>query len=187
MPKNKKPELWKCTSPMKVYKPSHSLWLMQHASAFGGGFIICFLPRFCIYTIKKKALVKYPHKMMYNKVSKYLYFIFGWVRKQLLILTDALCKLKVLTFSLAPITAQANLPSVPRNTAYGRYWIMANVHLAVLQLYCQWKRSCFITLFAIYKLCGQRASMFSWSGHSRLNWQWSSRETRRIKHGRKKV
>lgn len=69
--------------------------------------------------------MKYPHKMMYNKVSKYLYFIFGWVRKQLLILTDALCKLKVLTFSLALITAQANLPSVPRNTAYGRYCIMA--------------------------------------------------------------
>lgn len=158
---------------MKAYNPSHSLWLMQHASAFrgGGSFIICFLPGFCIYTIKKNPLVKYPHKTMYNKVSKYMYFSYGWVRKQLLILTDALRKLKILTFSLAPIAAEANLPSVPRNAAYGRYCIMANVHLAVLQLYCQSKWDCFITLFAIYKLCGQYASMFSWSGRGRLNGQ----------------
>lgn len=37
-----------------------------------------------------------------NKVSKHVHFIYGWVRKQLLILTDALYKLQILTFFLAP-------------------------------------------------------------------------------------
>lgn len=164
---------------MKVYNCSHSLWLMQHASAFrgGGGFIICSLPRFCIYTIKQKKNPNHWWSIHIRlciteiKVSKYMYFNCRWVRKQLLILTDALCKLKILTFSLAPVTDEANLPSVPRKAAYGRYCIMANVPLTVLQLYCRWKWYCFLTLFAIYKLCEQYASVFSWSGHSRLNRQ----------------
>lgn len=67
-----------------------------------------------------------------NKVSKHVHFSYGWVRKQLLILTDALYKLQILTFFLAPTIAEANLPSVPRNAAYSRYCIIANVHLIVL-------------------------------------------------------
>lgn len=83
--------------------------------------------------------MKYPPKTTNNrgKVSKFMYFNYGCVRKQLPILTVALCKLKILTFSLAPVTAEANLPSVPSNAAYGGCCIMAKAHLAVLQRYCQ--------------------------------------------------
>lgn len=45
-----------------------------------------------------------------------------------------LCKVKILTFSLAPRTAEANLASVPRNTAYGRYCIITRVRLKLLLL-----------------------------------------------------
>lgn len=45
-----------------------------------------------------------------------------------------LCKVKILTFCLAPRTAEANLSSVPRNTAYGRCCIITCVRLKLLQL-----------------------------------------------------
>lgn len=47
---------------------------------------------------------------------------------------SSLCKVKILTFSLALRTAEVILSSVPRNTAYGRYCIIASVHLKSLQL-----------------------------------------------------
>lgn len=105
---------------------------MQYVWAFRGiGFIICFLPSFIFVQLKRENIGEISTQNN-NNVSKFVPFSYVWVRKQLLSLTDALYKLKILTFFLALTIVEANLPSVPRNAAYSWYCIMANVHLMVL-------------------------------------------------------
>lgn len=92
---------------------------MQHVQVFReGGFIICFLPSFYICAIKKGENIGEVSTQNINNISKYVHVSYGSVRKQLLIPTNALYKLQILTFFLAPMIAEANLPSVPRNAAY---------------------------------------------------------------------